>query len=96
MRLHSIFTLIAVAIVAITSMAQQPALTLTSNESQHTITISVITDDIVKVEVAPTGWRGNALPSLLSEEALNHRPVRARQFHASPAAHRQRVVLRRR
>ena len=70
MRLHSIFTLFAVAIVAITSMAQQPALTLTSNERQHTITISVITDDIVKVEVAPTGWRGNALPSLLSEEAL--------------------------
>ena len=74
MRLHSIFTLIAVAIVAITSMAQQPALTLTSNERQHTITISVITDDIVKVEVAPTGWRGNALPSLLSEEALKGAP----------------------
>ena len=71
MRLHRIITIIAIAIMGMTAMAEQTALKFSDNQRQQSITISVINDNIIKVAVLPNSWQGKMLPSLVSDEARN-------------------------
>lgn len=72
MKLHRIITLVAVSMFAMASWAQQkPSLTINDEARNQTISITVISNDIVKVDVVPNGWTGNRLPSLALEQSLN-------------------------
>lgn len=72
MKLHRIITLVAVSMFAMASWAQQkPSLTINDEARNQTVSITVISNDIVRVDVVPNGWTGNRLPSLALEQSLN-------------------------
>jgi len=73
MKLHKFITLIAIAMVATASLAQQQAsLQYNDQDRQQTISVTAITNDIVRVDVVPNSWNGKALPSLALEESLKN------------------------
>ena len=56
--------MVVVAILALTAAAQQPTMTFNDDERHQTITVTMVADNIVRVDVAPEGWDGKRLPSL--------------------------------
>jgi alpha-glucosidase (family GH31 glycosyl hydrolase) len=50
--------------LALASAAQQPVMTVEDEENGQIITVTAVSDDIVRVEVVPFGWTGQYLPSL--------------------------------
>ena len=71
MTLHRFLTAVAVSLLAVTGIAQRPTLTMNDAERHQTVTVTAISDDIVRVDVMPNDWKGRALPSLVLEEAVN-------------------------
>ena len=54
--------MVAVAILALAAMAQQT--TITYEVRQKTVSVTAISDDILRVDVIPDDWNGSRLPSL--------------------------------
>ena len=63
MKLYRMMTLVAVAMLAMTGLAQQTTMTINDEERHQTITVTAVGDDIVRVDVVPDGWNGKRLPS---------------------------------
>jgi len=57
-------TVVAVAMLAMTAMAQPTVMTLNDEERHQTVTVTAVGEDIVRVDVVPDGWNGQRLPSL--------------------------------
>ena len=73
MKLYRTITAFAVAMLAMTAIAQQATLTTNDDVIHRTITFTAVTDDIVRVDVVPEGWNGTRLPTLACDKALNGR-----------------------
>ena len=56
--------MVAVAMLAMTSLAQPTTMTINDEERHQTITVTAVGDDIVRVDVVPDEWNGKRLPSL--------------------------------
>ena len=56
--------MVAVAMLAMTSLAQPTTMTINNEERHQTITVTAVGDDIVRVDVVPDEWNGKRLPSL--------------------------------
>ena len=70
MKHFRIITLIAVATLGLQAWAQQkPAITYNDAGRQQTISVTVVTPDIVRVDVVPDSWNGEKLPSLALERS---------------------------
>lgn len=70
MKLHRFLSLFALAVVAMTAMAQKQAISINDIKHAQTISVEAINDDIVKVQVTPQAWNGKPLQSLVSDKAL--------------------------
>ena len=57
--------MVVVAMLAMTAVAQQATMTVNDEERHQTITVTVVDDDVVRVDVVPDGWNGERLPSLV-------------------------------
>ena len=66
-------TIAAIAMLAMAAVGQERSLTVNDDKLHRTITLTAISDDIVRVDVIPDGWSGTRLPSLASDRALNGR-----------------------
>ena len=64
MKVYKMITAVAVAMLALTAMAQPVAMTVEDEEQGQIVTVRAVGDDIVRVEVVPFGWTGQYLPSL--------------------------------
>ena len=72
MKLNRILTFIAIATLGFVALAQPNAsLSINDEQRQQTISVTVISDDIVRVDVVPDVWKGERLPSLALEQSLN-------------------------
>lgn len=72
MKVYRFLTLLAVAVVSLVAQAQrEPTLTVNDDARNQTITVSVISNDIVRIDVTPYGWTGERLPSLALQQSLN-------------------------
>ena len=70
MKHFRIITLIAVATLGLQAWAQQkPAISYNDAGRQQTISVTVVTPDIVRVDVVPDSWNGEKLPSLALERS---------------------------
>ena len=69
MKLHRFLSLFALAVVALTTMAQKQAISINDIKHAQTISVEAINDDIVKVQVTPQAWNGKPLQSLVSDKA---------------------------
>ncbi|MBR5638476.1 MAG: hypothetical protein IKW83_01810 [Muribaculaceae bacterium] len=67
------FTLLTVALVAIAVNAQREGTRFVDMGRDQVITVSIVTPDIMKVEVMPNSWKGERLPSLVREEVANQK-----------------------
>ncbi len=56
--------MVAVAMLAMTGLAQPTTMTINDEERHQTITVTAVGDEIVRVDVVPDGWNGKRLPSL--------------------------------
>ena len=65
MKRYRIMTLVAVAMLAMVAMAQQASLTVNDEKRHQTITVTVVDDDVVRVDVVPDSWNGQRLPTLV-------------------------------
>ena len=65
MKRYRIITMVVVAMLAMTAVAQQATMTVNDEERHQTITVTVVDDDVVRVDVVPDGWNGERLPSLV-------------------------------
>ena len=66
-------TLVAVVMMAMTGLAQQASLTVNAVNHPWTVTVTALSDDIVRVDVVPNEWNGVKLPTLACDKALNGR-----------------------
>ena len=73
MKLYRTITAIAVAMLAMTAIAQQATLTINDERLHYAITFTAVTDDIVRVDVVPEGWNGTRLQTMACDKALNGR-----------------------
>ena len=73
MKLYRTITAFAVAMLAMTAIAQQATLTTNDDVIHRTITFTAVTDDIVRVDVVPEGWNGTRLQTVACDKALNGR-----------------------
>ena len=65
MKLYRMMTMVAVAMLAMTALAQkQVTMTINDEERHQTITVTAVGEDIVRVDVVPDGWSGTRLQSL--------------------------------
>ena len=60
-------TTVAVAMLALVTTAQPVTMTIEDEEQGQVITVTAVSDDIVRVEVVPFGWTGQYLTSLALE-----------------------------
>ena len=65
MKSYRIITVVAVALLTMVATAQQTSMTINDEERHQTITVTVVDDDIVRVDVVPDTWNGQRLPSLV-------------------------------
>ena len=70
MKSFRMITMVAVAMMVLSAMAQQTAMTVNDEERHQTITVTAVGDDIVRVDVVPEGWNGTRLPSLALEQKV--------------------------
>lgn len=73
MGFKKIIALVVVAVVAMTvttAMAQRSSISMYDEARHQTITVTAISDDIVRVSIVPNGWNGASLPSLALDAAL--------------------------
>ena len=73
MKIYRMIALVAVVMMAMASLAQQATMTADVVDSPWTVTVTALSDDIVRVDVKPSDWTGTRLPSLASDKALNGR-----------------------
>ncbi len=73
MKLYRTITAFAVAMLAMTAIAQQATLTINDERLHYAITFTAVTDDIVRVDVVPEGWNGTRLQTVACDKALNGR-----------------------
>ena len=73
MKLYRMITLVAVVMMAMTGMAQQATMKVDAVASPWTVTVTALSDDIVRVDVVPNEWNGTKLPTLACDKALNGR-----------------------
>ena len=73
MKLYRTITAFAVAMLAMTAIAQQATLTTNDDVIHRTITFTAVTDDVVRVDVVPEGWNGTRLQTVACDKALNGR-----------------------
>ena len=72
MKVYRFLTLLIVAGLALVAQAQRdPVLSVRDDARNQTITVSVISNDIVRVDVVPDHWTAERLPSLALEQSLN-------------------------
>ncbi len=67
MRLYRYMTLFAVVMLALTGaaqQAQQTSMTINDETRHQTITVTAVSDDILRVDVVPNEWNGSRLASL--------------------------------
>ena len=64
MKLYRMISILAVAMLAMTALAQQATMTCSDALRHQTITVTAVGEDIVRVDVVPDGWSGTRLPSL--------------------------------
>ena len=64
MRLYRMMISVAVAMLAMTAVAQSKSMTVNDERRHQTITVTAVGDDVVRVDVVPDGWDGQRLPSL--------------------------------
>lgn len=70
MKLYRTITVLAVAMLAMASLAQQQATMTFNDEARHqTVTVTAVGEDIVRVDVVPDGWNGSRLPSLALDKS---------------------------
>ena len=75
MRNYRISLLLTIALLAMTSQAvprylrpDYPTVSMTDEERQQTITVTVIEHDILRVDVVPLDTQAPKLPSLVKEQ----------------------------
>ena len=73
MKLYRTITAVAVALLAMTAIAQQATLTINDERLHYAITFTAVSDDIVRVDVVPEGWNGDRLQTVACDKALNGR-----------------------
>ncbi len=64
MKLYRMISILAVAMLAMTALAQQATMTFSDALRHQTVTVTAVGEDIVRVDVVPDGWSGTRLPSL--------------------------------
>ena len=64
MKLYRMTSILAVAMLALTALAQQSTMTFNDATRHQTVTVTAVGEDIVRVDVVPDGWNGTRLPSL--------------------------------
>ncbi len=72
MKLYRMITLVAV-LMAMSGLAQQATMTVKTVNHPWTVTVTALSDDIVRVDVMPNDWKGAKLPTLACDKALNGR-----------------------
>lgn len=70
MKFNNLFTFLAAAVLTLSAWGQKPVLTVADEARNQTITVTPITNDIVRIQVTPDAWTGKPLPSLVLEESL--------------------------
>ena len=73
MKLYRMITLVAVVLMAMSGLAQQATMTVKTVNHPWTVTVTALSDDIVRVDVMPNDWKGTKLPTLACDKALNGR-----------------------
>ena len=68
MKLYRMISILAVAMLAMTALAQQATMTFSDPLRHQTVTVTAVGEDIVRVDVVPDGWSGTRLPSLALEK----------------------------
>ena len=71
MKTLRFFTLLTVAMVAMAVNAQLKGTQFVDMNRNQAITVSIVTSNIMKVEVEPRSWNGERLPSLVRKEVAN-------------------------
>ena len=73
MKLYRMITLVAVVMMAMAGQAQQATMTVDAVDRPWTVTVTALSDDIVRVDVMPNEWNGTKLPTLACDKALSGR-----------------------
>ena len=73
MKALKYFTLLTVALVAMTVNAQLEGTRFVDMNRDQVITVTIVTPNIMKVDVAPNSWKGERLPSLTRKEVANQK-----------------------
>ena len=71
MKVLRFFTFLTVAMVAMAVNAQLKGTQFVDMNRNQAITVSIVTPDIMRVEVEPRSWKGERLPSLVRKEVAN-------------------------
>ncbi len=71
MKTLKFFTLLTAAMVAMAVNAQLKGSQFVDMNRNQAITVSIVTPNIMKVEVEPRSWNGECLPSLVRKEVAN-------------------------
>ena len=74
MKVRRIITLFAFAIIAITTTAgakPMDGFDFYDSERDQIIKVTTINNDIVRVDVVPSNWKGKPLPSLAKEQSYD-------------------------
>ena len=67
MKRYRIITIIAVAMLALTAIAQPVSFTVKDAGRQQTIIVTAVGEDVMRVDVVPDSWNGTRLPSLAQD-----------------------------
>ena len=70
---YRMISVVVLTWMALAALAQQTTMTVNDNARNQTITITAVSDDIVRVDVMPNDWNGKALPSLAMDR--NSKPT---------------------
>ena len=71
MKLHSIITSVFCTLVAVATTAGNTSITFTHQARQQTVSVTAVSDNIVRVDVVSTAWHGERWPSLALPQAVN-------------------------
>ena len=74
MKLYRMTSILAVAMLALTALAQQATMTFNDVTRQQTVTVTAVGEDVVRVDVVPFGWNGQRLPSLALDKTSRVAP----------------------
>jgi len=77
MRLYRMMISLALAMLALAVSAQPKAITVEDEEQGQIITVTAVGNDVVRVDVVPTGWTGTSLPSLALDKSRQASKVEA-------------------